>query len=122
VVGIASTTDWDARSSFSNYGTADVWIAGPGEKVISTYPGGTYGSESGTSFSAPMVAGTVALMLSAKHPVNQSQAASALAHAIKLTPDLHNGRLDVYQAVSAWVNSSTSGSGSGSGSCLLLCW
>ena len=123
VVGIASTTDWDARSSFSNYGTADVWIAGPGENVISTYPGGTYGSESGTSFSAPLVAGTVALMLSAKQPLNQSQAASALSHAIQLTPDLNHGRLDAYQAVTAWVNgSSGSGSGSGSGSCFLFCW
>jgi len=120
VVGIASTTDWDARSSFSNYGTADVWIAGPGENVISTYPGGTYGSESGTSFSAPLVAGTVALMLSAKQPLNQSQAASALSHAIQLTPDLNHGRLDAYQAVTAWVNGS-SGSGSGSGSCFLFC-
>lgn len=124
VVGIASTTDSDSRSSFSNYGSADVWIAAPGENIISTYPGGTYGSESGTSFSSPIVAGTVALMLSAKQSaLNQSQAASALSHAIVLTPDLNHGRLDAYQAVSAWVNgsSSTSGSGSGSGSCLLLC-
>jgi subtilisin family serine protease len=120
VVGVASTTDWDARSSFSNYGSADVWIAAPGEYVISTYPGGTYGSESGTSFSSPLVAGTVALMLSAKHPLNQSQASSALSHAIKLTPDLNNGRLDAYQAVSAWVNSSTSSGGGGS--CFLFCW
>jgi len=119
VVGIASTTDWDTRSSFSNYGSADVWIAAPGENVISTYPGGTYGSESGTSFSSPLVAGTVALMLSAKQPINQSQAANALSHAIQLTPDLNYGRLDAYRAVSAWVNSS---SGSSSGSCLLLCW
>src|SRR5246127_3086556 len=120
VVGIASTTDWDARSSFSNYGSADVWIAAPGEYVISTYPGGTYASESGTSFSSPIVAGTVALMLSAKQSgFNQSQAASALSHAIVLTPDLNHGRLDVYQAVSAWVNSSSSTPGSGS--CSLLC-
>ena len=105
VVGIASTTDWDVRSSFSNYGTADVWIAGPGENVISTYPGGTFGSESGTSFSAPQVAGTVALMLSVKQPLNQSQAASALSHARVLTSDLNHGRLDVYQALTAWFNS-----------------
>ena len=124
VVGIASTTDWDTRSSFSNYGPSDVWIAAPGEYVISTYPGGTYASESGTSFSSPLVAGTVALMLSAKQAgLNQSQAANALANAQVLTPDLNHGRLDVYQAVSAWVNSSssTSSSGSGSGSCFLLC-
>jgi thermitase len=120
VVGIASTTDWDQRSSFSNYGSADVWIAAPGENVISTYPGGTYGSESGTSFSSPLVAGTVALMLSAKQSsLNQSQAANALAHAQVLTPDLNHGRLNVYQAVSAWVNGSSSTSSSGS--CSLLC-
>jgi len=107
VMGIASTTNWDARSTFSNYGNTDVWIAAPGEYVISTFPGGTYASASGTSFSSPMVAGTVALMLNAKPSLNQSSASSALSHAIRLTPDLHNGRLDIYQAVSAWVNSSS---------------
>jgi len=117
VMGIASTTNWDARSTFSNYGNTDVWIAAPGEYVISTFPGGTYASASGTSFSSPIVAGTVALMLNAKPSLNQASASSALSHAIKLTPDLHNGRLDVYQAVSAWVNSA-----SGSRSCGLLCW
>lgn len=105
VVGIASTTDWDTRSSFSNYGTADVWIAAPGENVISTYPGGTYASASGTSFSAPLVAGTAALLLNAKQPINETQAASALSHGRLLTPDLNHGRLDVYQAISAWLSS-----------------
>jgi subtilisin family serine protease len=119
VMGIASTTNWDARSSFSNYGNTDVWIAAPGEYVISTFPGGTYASASGTSFSSPMVAGTAALMLNAKASLNQASASSALSHAIKLTPDLHNGRLDAYQAVSAWVNSSSSSGGGGS--CFLFC-
>jgi len=104
VVGIASTTDWDSRSTFSNYGAVDVWVAAPGENIVSTYPGGTYGSASGTSFSAPIVAGTVSLMLSAKEQcINQSQAAKALSNAQKLTPDLNHGRLDVYNAVSAWT-------------------
>jgi subtilisin family serine protease len=116
VMGIASTTNWDVRSSFSNYGNTDVWIAAPGEYVISTFPGGTYASASGTSFSSPMVAGTVALMLNAKGSLNQASASSALSHAIKLTPDLHNGRLDAYQAVSSWVNSGSSSN------CGWLCW
>jgi subtilisin family serine protease len=119
VVGIASTTNWDTRSSFSNYGSIDVLIAAPGENVVSTFPGGTYASASGTSFSSPLVAGTAALMLSARSSLNQNQAANALSHAVQLTPDLNHGRLDVYQAVSAWVNST--GSSSGSGTCLLFC-
>jgi subtilisin family serine protease len=99
VAGIASTTDWDTRSSFSNYGPTDVWIAAPGENVISTFPGGTYGSSSGTSFSSPMVAGTAALMLSASPNMNQTKASTALEHGRKLTPDLNHGRLDVYQVL-----------------------
>jgi thermitase len=122
VVGIASTTNWDSRSSFSNYGSTDVLIAAPGENLVSTFPGGTYASASGTSFSSPIVAGTVSLMLSAKSSLNQSQASNSLSHAIRLTPDLHYGRLDAYQAVSAWVNNSGASSSSGSGSCFLLCW
>jgi subtilisin family serine protease len=107
VMGIASTSDYDTRSTFSNFGNTDVWIAAPGEYVISTFPGGTYAAASGTSFSSPLVAGSADLLLTAKPSLNQTSAASAFAHAIKLTPDLHHGRLDVYQAVSAWVNSSS---------------
>jgi hypothetical protein len=107
VMGVASTSDYDTRSTFSNYGNTDVWIAAPGEYVISTFPGGTYAACSGTSFSSPLVAGSADLLLSAKSSLNQKSAASAFSHAIKLTPDLNHGRLDVYQAVSAWVNSSS---------------
>jgi subtilisin family serine protease len=107
VMGIASTSDSDTLSTFSNYGDIDVWIAAPGEYVISTYPGGTYASASGTSFSSPLVAGSADLLLSAKPSLNQSSAASAFSHAIQLTPNLNHGRLDVYQALSAWLNSSS---------------
>jgi subtilisin family serine protease len=107
VMGIASTSNSDTLSTFSNYGDIDVWIAAPGEYVISTYPGGTYASASGTSFSSPLVAGSADLLLSAKPSLNQASAASAFSHAIQLTPNLNHGRLDVYQALSAWLNSSS---------------
>jgi subtilisin family serine protease len=119
VLGIASTSNADQRSTFSNYGSTDVWIAAPGETVVSTFPGGTYASASGTSFSSPLVAGTASLMLQAKASLHPSDAATAFTHAIQLTPDLNHGRLDAYQAISAWVNSS--GSSPKPAPCFLFC-
>jgi subtilisin family serine protease len=101
VIGVASTSDSDVRSSWSNYGTPDVWIAAPGENVVTTYPGGTYASASGTSFSTPLVTGTAGLLLNARAHLTQSQAASAVAHAQLLTPDVNHGRLNVYMAIQA---------------------
>ena len=41
-------------------------IAAPGVGVLSTLPGGTYGSHDGTSMAGPHIAGVVALMWSAQ--------------------------------------------------------
>ena len=71
----------------------------PGENIVSTFPYDTYSSSSGTSFSAPLVSGTAALLLSVNQNANQSTAAAAIAHAQHISPDLNNGRLDTYQAV-----------------------
>jgi subtilisin family serine protease len=40
-------------------------IAAPGVDILSSLPGGTYGSNSGTSMAGPHVAGAVALLWSA---------------------------------------------------------
>jgi subtilisin family serine protease len=104
VMGIASTSDLDTRSSFSNYGS-DVWVAAPGEDIISTYPYGTYAAESGTSFSAPFVSGTAALLVQVSPTVNQQTAAAAIANAVQLQDNgMGNGELNVFQAVQAWVD------------------
>ncbi|HYL13636.1 MAG TPA: S8 family serine peptidase [Terriglobales bacterium] len=97
-MGVASTTDLDTRSSFSNYGDAIVWVAAPGEAIVTTYPFGTYAAGWGTSFSAPFVSGTSSLLLN-KQPTNESQAAAAVAHAKNIGPDMGNGRLDIVQAL-----------------------
>lgn len=103
VMGVASTSDYDTRSSFSNYGP-DVWVAAPGEGIISTYPYGTYSAGWGTSFSAPFVSGTAALLVNVSADVTPDNAAAAIAHAQSVGSDMGNGRLDTYQAVEASIN------------------
>lgn len=63
VISVASTSNSDAKSSFSNYGS---WIdiSAPGSNIYSTTVGATYGNKSGTSMASPMVAGLVGLMKS----------------------------------------------------------
>lgn len=113
VISVASTTNDDQRSSFSNYGSDLVWVSAPGEGIVTTYPFGTYAAGWGTSFSAPFVSGGAALMLDYSGSLlmdllifqNQSDEAQAVAHAKPLGPDLGHGRLDIIQALTAWRSS-----------------
>ncbi len=79
VMGVASTADDDARSSFSNYGSNLVWVAAPGEGIITTYPWGTFAGAWGTSFSAPMVSGAAALLVGLESTATYGQVSSAVA-------------------------------------------
>jgi subtilisin family serine protease len=102
VMGVASTDNNDNRSSFSNYGSNLVWVAAPGEGVVTMYPYGTYAACWGTSFSAPMVAGTAALLVQVSQSVKESTASSSLAHADWISTELNHGRLNTYTAVASW--------------------
>lgn len=101
VIGVASTTVTDQRSSFSNFGDQLVWVAAPGEAIVSTFPFGTYAAGWGTSFSAPFVSGAAALILELCPACGPTEVADTLANAQSLGPGLGKGRLDLYQAISA---------------------
>ena len=115
VISVASTDDNDNRSNFSNYGPW-IWLAAPGEQIVTTYPWGTYAAASGTSFSAPFVlkiecghgrsrllSGTVSLLLQTRWNLSQPGAANDVAHAKPVVSDLGHGRLDIVQTLQAAI-------------------
>ena len=102
VVDVASTSNNDIQSTFTNYGAPPVWMAAPGEGVMTTYPWGTYAAGWGTSFSTPFVAGTAAMMMGTNGGCRASNVPRGLAVADYIGDiDLGWGRLDTYQAVLA---------------------
>jgi subtilisin family serine protease len=103
VVDVASTSNSDVQSTFTNYGAPPVWMAAPGEGVMTTYPWGTYAAGWGTSFSTPFVAGTAAVMLGSNGGCSRSSSVPwGLAVADYIGDlDMGFGRLDTYQAVLA---------------------
>src|SRR5258708_27382409 len=107
-MGVASTSDLDTRSPFSNFGNAIVWVAAPGEAIITTYPFSTYSAGWGTSFSAPFVSGGAALLRALRTNLNQSLASVAISHAQFVGANMGKGRLDLLMALTALPGGSSS--------------
>ena len=65
VICVGATGDDDTRARFSNYGRQTVHLGAPGNQILSTLPGNSYGVLSGTSMATPHVTGAIALLKSA---------------------------------------------------------
>ncbi|MHC1684068.1 MAG: S8 family serine peptidase [Clostridiaceae bacterium] len=65
VISVGATDQYNNKTSFSNYNDK-VSLTAPGLDILTTIPNGEYGFASGTSFSAPIVSATAAIMKSVR--------------------------------------------------------
>ncbi|MBA4142831.1 MAG: S8 family serine peptidase [Nitrosospira sp.] len=77
MIPVSATGSNDVKTSWSSYGSY-IAMAAPGAGIWTTARGGGYGSVSGTSFSSPVTAGVVALMMAAKPALPNTQIESLL--------------------------------------------
>jgi serine protease len=109
VLSVANCDQNDKRAPFSNYGST-IDITAPGVAIFTAFYNDAYGTNSGTSFSSPIVAGAAALLLAHKPDFSPLQ----LAEQLRVTADealytqnptfihkLGKGRLDIFNALSA---------------------
>ncbi|SFG69691.1 Ig-like domain (group 3) [Duganella sp. CF458] len=110
---VGATDANDVRAGWSTYG-ALVDVSAPGVGIYSTLKGGGYGAVNGTSFSSPITAGVVALMLSANPALKPDQIDSILLSTVDDLgaagrDDYYGaGRVNAYRAVSAAKSAVTS--------------
>jgi subtilisin family serine protease len=100
VISVGATTNDDLRAAFSNYGST-VDIGAPGVQIIAAYPRRKWAVVTGTSFSDPYVAGTVALIRSLQRRESADESDEALSEGAAKVKNggLGAGRLDVFQTL-----------------------
>ncbi|MFL5914456.1 MAG: S8 family serine peptidase [Gaiellaceae bacterium] len=101
VMGVGSTGIGDLPSMFSNTGP-DVFLAAPGEGILSTDTSGGYSSISGTSASAAEVAGAAALLKANSPMASNGVIVNRLAEsadAAGTSDQTGNGRLNLDRAI-----------------------
>jgi membrane-anchored mycosin MYCP len=104
VVGVAAVDENGQISDFSNART-QIAVAAPGQNIISTWPGGGYASDRGTSFAAPFVAGLAALIRSFRPRLSYQQVANRILATAEGTSGAGSGRgmVNPYEAITAEI-------------------
>lgn len=104
IISVAASTYNDNLRYSSNYGATSVDLAAPGEGVWVANTSGTYDTVNGTSYAAPMVAGTAALLLSYNPNLTSLEIKEAILNSVDYVSSysgkiLTSGRLNVKKAL-----------------------
>lgn len=108
IISVGASDEDDLPASFSNYGQYSVDLFAPGTDIYSTAQFDTYTNGSGTSYAAPLVTGTIALMKSVNPNLTNSQIKMILMTTVDYIEDLSDlcvsgGRLNAFSAVKASI-------------------
>ncbi len=116
VIHVASVNPDGALSWFSSFGAKSVDLAAPGYNILSTFPGGTYRTMSGTSQATPMVAGAAALLMSIFPDENFEQIVRRIVTCVRPLPSpddraklTSGGALDIHAAIAGCAPDMRSG-------------
>lgn len=112
MIAVSATNANDNRTSWSSYGNY-IDLAAPGAGIWTTRTGRSYGTSSGTSFSSPITAGVIALMMAANPEMKNTNIEQTLfATAVDLgaagwDPHFGHGRINAAAAVQAVATTAT---------------
>ncbi len=108
IISVAASDNNDNLAYFSNFGIRNVHIAAPGFKILSTFPGDTFKSFSGTSMSAPIVTGVAGLIWASNSGLNPMQVKERILRTSDQVQGLQDkiltgGRINAYQSLIAVI-------------------
>ncbi|HEY2901009.1 MAG TPA: discoidin domain-containing protein [Polyangia bacterium] len=116
LLSVAAMDSNDALASFSDWGPTLVHLGAPGVGILSTLPGNSYASWSGTSMAAPHVTGAAALYLSIQPNATYAEVRQKILDTVDPVPSLAGktttgGRLNVGRLIATAGHAPASPSG-----------
>ncbi|WIA33100.1 hypothetical protein OEZ86_006254 [Tetradesmus obliquus] len=94
IISVGSVNSSGEISWFSNVGASSVDVFAPGGSILSTWPGNTYKSISGTSMATPHVTGAIALYAAAHKQLKGSWPSAAKTKAAVMDTGVYDAAYD----------------------------